>query len=246
MKIYPSIDLLQGKVVRLYQGDYGQVTEYKADPIEMTRKFEDAGVDLVHVVDLDGAKDGAPVNLPIIEHLIRNSKIKIEVGGGIRDINRAKKYFNIGVERIVIGTIAVKDINTAREIIEAFPQRVMLGMDVAGERVALRGWRELSDFTMDEVINIYRGYPVRDVIFTDISRDGTLEGVSIEPLKKILELSPFPVVASGGVSTVDDIKKLLALNNPKLEGVIIGRAIYDGSIDLKEAVKVAEEAKNVS
>ena len=246
MKIYPSIDLLQGEVVRLYQGDYGQVTEYKTDPIEMIRKFEDAGVDLVHVVDLDGAKDGAPVNLPIIEHLIRNSKIKIEVGGGIRDIGRAKKYFNIGVERIVIGTIAVKDINSAREIIKTFPHRVMLGMDVAGERVALRGWRELSDFTMDEVINIYRDYPVRGVIFTDISKDGTLEGVSIEPLKKILELSPFPVVASGGVSTVDDIKKLLALNNPKLEGVIIGRAIYDGSIDLKEAVKIVEEVKNVS
>ena len=172
-----------------------------------------------------------------------NSSVKIEVGGGIRDLKKARTYIEIGVERIVIGTVAVTDIEEARNIIETFPDRVMLGIDVAGDRVALRGWRELSNFTTSELIDVYRRYPVRGIIFTDISKDGTLAGVSFEPLKKVLEISPFPVVASGGVSTIEDIKKLLEIKSPKLEGVIVGRAIYDGSLDLIEAIKLTKEAE---
>ena len=241
MKIYPAIDLLQGKVVRLYQGDYDQATIYNEDPLEQLKRFEEAGAELVHIVDLDGAKEGTLVNLPIIEDLVKSSSIKIEVGGGIRDLKKAKTYFEIGVERIVIGTTAVTDIEEAREIIKTYPGKVMLGVDVAGNRVALRGWRELSSFTIEDLIRIYRNYPVRGIIFTDISKDGTLEGVSIGPLKSLLEISPFPVVASGGVSTNEDIKKLINLNSPKLEGVIVGRAIYDGSINLIEAIKLTKE-----
>ncbi len=243
MKIYPAIDLLQGKVVRLYQGDYDQATIYGADPLEQLRKFEDAGVELVHVVDLDGAREGTPVNLPIIEKLVENSGVKIEVGGGIRNVEKAGTYLNLGVERVVIGTVAVSDIEEARRIIETFPGRVMLGIDVAGERVALRGWRELSNFTIGELIDVYRRFPVRGIIFTDISKDGTLEGVSYEALKRVLDISPFPVVASGGVSTIEDIEKLLEIKSPKLEGVIVGRAIYDGSLDLTEALKLVGEAE---
>ncbi len=241
MKIYPAIDLLQGKVVRLYQGDYDQATIYNENPSEQLKRFEDAGAELVHIVDLDGAKEGTLVNLPIIEDIVKSSSIKIEVGGGIRDLKKAKTYFEIGVERIVIGTIAVTDIEEAREIIKTYPGKVMLGVDMAGDRVALRGWRELSSFTINDLIRIYRNYPVRGIIFTDISKDGTLEGISIDPLKNLLEISPFPVVASGGVSTIEDIKKLLNLNSPKLEGVIVGRAIYDGSINLIEAIKLTKE-----
>ncbi len=239
MKIYPAIDLLQGKVVRLYQGDYDQVTYYNADPFTQLKIFEDLGVELVHVVDLDGAREGTPVNFPIIEDMVAKTKVKIEVGGGIRNLEKAKKYIDLRVDRIVIGTIAVTNIEEARKIIESFPERVMLGLDVAGERVALRGWRELSTFTLTELIDVYRDYPLRGIIFTDISKDGTLSGVSIEKLEKVLNYSPFPVVASGGVSTIEDIIKLSTIKHSLFEGVIIGRAIYDGSIDLKEALKIA-------
>ncbi len=242
MKIYPAIDLLQGKVVRLYQGDYDQATIYSSDPLEQLKKFENAGVELVHVVDLDGAKEGTPVNLPIIEKLVENTSVKIEVGGGIREVQKAKTYLDLGVERIVIGTVTVTDIEEARRIIETFPYRVMLGMDVAGDRIALRGWRELSNFTVGELIDVYRRFPVRGIIFTDISKDGTLEGVSFDALKEVIEISPFPVVASGGVSTIEDIEKLLEIKSQKLEGVIVGRAIYDGSLDLDEALKLVREA----
>ena len=240
MEIIPAIDILDGKVVRLFQGKYDKSKKYDTEPLEQAKFYEDSGVKTIHVVDLDGARYGKLSNLSVIENIVKNTSLSVEVGGGIRDKDKAQVYFDIGVERVILGTIAVKDINKTKEMLELFPGNIVLGLDTINGKVAVEGWEEASEFTIEKFIDIYKENKVRALIFTDISKDGTLEGVSYGWLSKLLKISPFSVIASGGVGSVDDVVKLLEMKNDKLEGVIIGKAIYENKIDLKEAVKLTE------
>lgn len=239
MEIIPAIDILDGKVVRLFKGKYDQVKEYDLDPVEQIKIFADAGVSLVHIVDLDGAKYGKLSNLKTINNIVKNSSVAVEVGGGIRDEEKAGAYLDAGVSRVIIGTLAVKDVDKTKKILSLFPNKVVLGLDTINGMVAVEGWEESSKISMADFVNIYKNNGVRALIFTDISKDGTLQGVSFEELRKLLDFSPFPVIASGGVASIDDIMKLKEIGKlyDKLEGVISGKAIYEGKLDLNMAIR---------
>jgi len=240
MEVIPAIDILNGKVVRLFKGKYDNVKEYNLDPVEQIKIFADAGVSIVHIVDLDGAKYGELSNLKTIGNIVKNSSVAVEVGGGIRDKEKVKAYIDIGVSRVILGTLAVKNVEMTKKILSDFPDMVVLGLDTVKGKVAVEGWEENSHLSIEEFIDLYRYDKPRAVIFTDISKDGTLEGVSFDELKKLLEISPFSVIASGGVATIDDIVELNKVGKTydKLEGVITGKAIYEGRLNLKDAVKI--------
>ena len=237
MNIFPAIDLYGGKAVRLFKGDYNQMTVYSNEPLEVARKFEEAGAKHLHLVDLEGAKVGKPANLETIKNIIDNTDLFTEVGGGIRSIDVAKAYIDIGVDRIILGTAAVENEEFLKEALSLFGNKVAVGVDLKDGYVAIKGWTEKSAITADNFIAKMEALGVKTVICTDISRDGAMQGSNNSLYKSLGEKYSIDLVASGGVSSMDDIKTLCDMN---LYGAIIGKAYYIGAIDLKEAIEVAK------
>ncbi|MCI7249245.1 MAG: 1-(5-phosphoribosyl)-5-[(5-phosphoribosylamino)methylideneamino]imidazole-4-carboxamide isomerase [Clostridiales bacterium] len=236
MNIYPAIDLRDGKVVRLYQGDYDQMTVYQEDPVDVARNFKAAGADYLHLVDLDGAKDGELVNFDTIKAIVEDVDMFVEVGGGIRDEERIKQYLDLGVGRVILGTIAVKDREFLEKMVSVYGERIAVGVDARDDRVAINGWKEITDIDSFEFCEYLRDIGVKAVIYTDISRDGGLQGTNMEVYRKLQEIQGLEITASGGISFIEEIAELKNVT----AAAILGKALYSGLIDLAQAVEMAK------
>ncbi len=235
MKIFPAIDIKDKKCVRLVKGDFDNKTEYKMSPVDQAGIYKDYGFKNLHIVDLNGALTGETVNLNIIEDIVRRFDIEIEIGGGIRNFESIQKYIDTGVEKVILGSAAIKDKNFLKEACEKFPNKIALGLDAKDGYLSILGWKENSNqLTLDYLKNV-NDYGVSRLIYTDINRDGTKQSPNFEETQKVANNSSCSVVISGGVSSINDIKKAKSLNN--IEGIIVGKAIYDGDIKLEELVK---------
>ena len=237
MKLFPAIDLFDGKAVRLYKGDYNNMTVYSENPIEIARDFETQGAEFIHIVDLEGAKDGTTPNLNIVKQIANETSLFTEIGGGIRSIETVKAYLENGVDRVILGTAAVKDPDFLKTAIELFGDRIAVGVDIKDGFVAIKGWTEKSEYTCDEFCQKMQSLGVKTLICTDISKDGAMQGTNRELYRELSKKFKIDITASGGVSTIDDIKALRKLD---LYGAIIGKAYYIGAIDLKEALEAAK------
>ena len=235
MKIFPAIDIKDKKCVRLIKGDFNQKTEYEMSPVEQATQFIDKGFKNLHIVDLDGALTGETVNLDIIKEIVRKFDFKVEVGGGVRDFDSIQEYADIGVDKVILGSAAVQDKNFLKKACKKFPKKIALALDAKDGKLSLSGWKESSSISTLDFLNEVNDYSISRLIFTDINRDGTKESPNFEETLKVAEISNCPVVISGGVSSIEDIKKAKTLKN--IEGVIVGKAIYDGDIKLEELVK---------
>lgn len=236
MNIYPAIDLRDGKVVRLYQGDYDQMTVYQEDPVDVARSFKAAGADYLHLVDLDGAKDGELVNFDTIKAIVEDVDMFVEVGGGIRDEERIKQYLDLGVGRVILGTIAVKDREFLEKMVSVYGERIAVGVDARDGRVAINGWKEITDIDSFEFCEYLRDIGVKAVIYTDISRDGGLQGTNMEVYRKLQEIQGLEITASGGISFIEEIAELKNVT----AAAILGKVLYSGLIDLAQAVEMAK------
>lgn len=237
MKIFPAIDLFGGKAVRLYKGDYNEMTVYSENPASVALDFKNAGADSIHLVDLEGAKDGTTPNLETVEKIVKASGLFAEIGGGIRSMQTLDKYFSVGVSRAIIGTSAVTDEAFLDEAIAKYGDKIAVGADVKDGYIAIKGWTAKSDYTLDEFFAKMQAKGVKTIICTDISRDGAMRGTNLEMYKNLSEKYTINIIASGGVSSLDDILRLREMN---LYGAIIGKAYYTGAIDLSEAIKEAK------
>ncbi len=228
--VIPAIDLKEGKVVRLFKGDFEKAKVYSSSPEDMAKLFEELGFKRLHVVDLDGSLEGMPVNLPSIRLIRKAFSGSIEVGGGIRSMETCKVLHEEGIEFFVVGTLAVREPRTFEKMVELFPQRVILAVDSKGGKVAVGGWKEESSTSPQELALRYENIPIWGYLYTNIDRDGTLEGVDAKPYVEFKGYTKKPVLASGGVASLEDIKKLMSI----VEGVVVGKAIYEGRINLRE------------
>ena len=235
MNIFPAIDLYEGKAVRLYKGDYNQMTVYSENPLEVAKKFESLGATHLHLVDLEGAKNGYPGNLDVIRKIVEETDLFTEVGGGIRTIETAKAYIESGVDRIILGTAAVENEEFLKDALSLFGGKVAVGVDIKDGYVAIKGWTEKSLWTADAFFSDLERLHVSTVICTDISRDGAMQGTNRGLYRELSEKYKIQLIASGGVSSIADVKALRDMN---LHGAIIGKAYYTGAIDLKEALEV--------
>ena len=235
MKIFPAIDIKDQKCVRLIKGDFSNKTEYKISPIEQAGKYKDYGFKNLHVVDLNGALTGETVNLHIIKDIVSKFDLKIEIGGGIRNFHSIQKYIDIGVEKVILGSAAIKDKKFLKEACKKFPDKIALGLDANDGYLLVSGWKENSNQLTLDYLKEVNSYGVSRLIYTDINRDGMKQSPNFEETIKVAEMSNCPVIISGGVSSIDDIKKAKNLEN--VEGIIVGKAIYDGDIKLEELVK---------
>ena len=238
MLIIPAIDIKNGKVVRLFKGQFDAVTEYASDPLEMAKHWEDLGAEYLHVVDLDGAQSGNATNREIIKKIARKIKVPIETGGGIRDIDAVDDMLNAGVDRIILGTKVIEDRDFLAELLKSLAHHVALSLDCADGFVAQRGWVETSTVKGVDLARELATRGLKYVIYTDIARDGTLAGPNVDGLKEILAIPGLDVIASGGIKDLDDIKALLELKAKNLYGAITGKAIYEGVLDLKKALEL--------
>ena len=236
MKIFPAIDIKDKKCVRLVKGDFDNKTEYEMSPIEQARKYKDHGFKNLHIVDLDGALTGQIVNLDIIQDIVGKFNLKVEVGGGIRNFDSIQKYIDIGAEKVILGSAAIKDKNFLKETCSKFQNKIALGLDAKDGYLSVSGWKENSNQLTLDFLKEVNDYGVSRLIYTDINRDGTKSSPNFEETEKIAEISNCSVVISGGVSSIDDVKKAKGLNK-NIEGIIVGKAIYDGDIKLEELVK---------
>ena len=237
MKIIPAIDLMDGKVVRLYKGDPKNKTIYSDNPVEIAKKWESLGGDILHIVDLDGALTGKTVNLDIIKEIVSKYDLKIEIGGGVRSIDSIKQYIDTGVEKVILGSGAIKNKEFLKEACEKFKSQIALGLDAKDGNLSVSGWKENLNVKTIDFLEEVNSYGVSRIIYTDINRDGMKTSPNLDETVKVAELSNCPVVISGGVSSINDIKKAKELNNNKIEGIIVGKAIYDGDIKLEELAK---------
>jgi len=235
MKIFPAIDIKDKKCVRLIKGDFNQKTEYEMSPVEQATQFIDKGFKNLHIVDLDGALTGETVNLNIIKEIVRKFDFKVEVGGGVRDFDSIQEYADIGVDKVILGSAAIKDKNFLKKACKRFPKKIALGLDAKDGKLSVSGWKESSGISTLDFLNEVNDYSISRLIFTDINKDGTKESPNFEETLKVAEISNCPVVISGGVSSIEDIKKAKTLKN--VEGVIVGKAIYDGDVKLEELAK---------
>jgi len=233
MKIFPAIDIKDKKCVRLVKGDFNNKTEYKISPVEQAKRYKEYGFKNLHVVDLDGALTGEPINLDIIQEIVHKFDLKIEVGGGVRGIENIKKYTDAGVEKVILGSAAIKNKNFLREACEKFPNKIALGLDAKNGYLSVSGWKENSNQLTLDYLKEVNDYGASRLIYTDINRDGMKQGPNFEETTKVADISNCPVIISGGVSSIDDIKKAKSLNK-NIEGIIVGKAIYDGDIKLEE------------
>lgn len=237
MEIFPAIDLIGGEVVRLTMGDYSLKSVYSADPLETANRFRETGARNLHVVDLDGARTGSPLNFPTIERLSKESGLFIEVGGGIRDEKRIKAYLDAGAGRVILGTVAVENPAFAGEMAAKYGEKIAVGIDAANGRAAVRGWMETSGTDGVALAKEIYARGVSTVIYTDISRDGTLKGANLDVYRELSQIKGLKIIASGGVTTVAEVAEL---KRTGIYGVIIGKAIYEGRINLAEAIVIAE------
>ena len=237
MLILPAIDLYDKKAVRLYKGDYNEMTVYSNNPIEIARKFQECGATFIHMVDLEGAKNGTTPNIDEVRKVVEYTDLKVEIGGGIRDEETVQKYIDLGVERVILGTAAVTDDEFLCKMVAKYKDAIAVGVDLRDGYVAIKGWTEKSALTADEFFKHLSDIGVKTVICTDISKDGAMQGTNRELYKELSEKYTMDIVASGGVSSIGDIKALKDMN---LYGAILGKAYYIGAVDLKEAVEVAK------
>ena len=235
MKIFPAIDIKDKKCVRLLKGDFKNKTEYEISPVEQAEKYKDHGFKNLHIVDLDGALTGETVNMDIIQDIIIKFDLKIEIGGGIRNLDSIQKYIDVGAEKVILGSAAIKNKKFLKETCEKFPNRIALGLDAKDGYLSVSGWKENSNQLTLDYLKEVNDYGVSRLIYTDINRDGMKQSPNFEETAKVAELSNCPLIISGGVSSIDDIKK--ARNMENIEGIIVGKAIYDGDINLDELVK---------
>ena len=242
MIIFPAIDLKEGECVRLVRGDMAQATVFNDDPAAQARAFEAEGFTWLHVVDLDGAFAGKPMNAHAVERILAGVAMKVQLGGGIRDMKTVCGWLNKGVERIVIGTAAVRDPDFVREAARMYPQRIAVGIDARDGRVAIDGWAKTSDISALELGRRFEESGVAAIIYTDISRDGAMQGLNIEATVALADAVSIPVIASGGLASIDDVKRLLQPDCARLAGAITGRALYDGRLDAREALALLKGA----
>ena len=238
MNIFPAIDLIGGQAVRLVKGDYGKVTVYSNSPAEVAKSFEECGASFMHIVDLDGAKDGSTVNFDTVKEIVLGTSLSVEVGGGIRSMDTVKRYVDIGVDRVIIGTAAVKDPEFLKEAVEAYGDHIAVGVDVKDGMVAIKGWTEVSEFSCYDFCEKMQSVGVKTIICTDISKDGMMSGTNLELYSELGKRFNMNIIASGGVSSLDDVKALAKMN---VYGAILGKALYTGAVDLREALKTAKE-----
>ena len=235
MKIFPAIDIKNKKCVRLVKGDFDNKTEYEMSPVDQAGKFKDHGFKSLHIVDLDGALTGETVNLDIIKDIVGKFDLKVEIGGGIRNFDSIKKYIDIGVEKVILGSAAIKDKNFLKDSCKKFSNKIALGLDAKDGKLSVSGWKESSNISTLEFLKEINDYGVSRLIFTDIDRDGTKESPNFDETSKVASISNCPVIISGGVSSINDV--IYARNMENIEGIIVGKAIYDGDIKLEELVK---------
>ena len=237
MRNFPAIDLYDGKAVRLYKGDYEKMTVYSENPIEIARDFESKGAKFIHMVDLEGAKDGTTPNLNIVKQIANETQLFVEIGGGIRSIETVKTYLENGVDRVILGTAAVNDEEFLKTAVTEYGDKIAVGVDIKDGFVAIKGWTEKSQYSCNDFCKKMQDIGVKYIICTDISKDGAMQGTNRELYKELSERFSVNITASGGVSSIEDIKALRKLD---LYGAIIGKAYYIGAIDLKEALEAAE------
>ena len=237
MNIFPAIDLYEKKAVRLLKGEYDKMTVYSENPVEIAWDFEKCGAEYIHIVDLEGAKTGDTPNLSTIENIIKNTKLFTEVGGGIRSMEVVDKYISIGVDRVILGTAAVKDEDFLKAAVSKYGEKIAVGVDIKDGYVAIKGWTEKSEYSCFDFCEKMQNLGVTTLICTDISKDGAMQGTNHELYKELSEKFRMQITASGGVSSIDDVKRLRTLD---IYGAIIGKAYYTGAIDLKEAIEVAK------
>ena len=234
MKIFPAIDIKDKKCVRLVKGDFDNKTEYEKSPVEQASQYKDHGFKNLHIVDLDGALTGETANIEIIQEIVSRFDLKIEIGGGVRNFESIKKYTDIGVEKVILGSAAIKDKNFLKEACEKFPNKIALGLDAKDGYLSISGWKENSNQLTLDYLRDVNDYGASRLIYTDISRDGMKQSPNFFETTKVAYISNCPVIISGGVSSIDDIKKAKELNDKNIEGIIVGKAIYDGDIKLEE------------
>ena len=240
MKIFPAIDIKDKKCVRLVKGDFDKKTEYEMSPVEQAGKYKDYGFKNLHIVDLDGALSGETVNLDIVKEIVTKFDLKIEIGGGVRNFESIQKYTDAGVEKVILGSAAIKNKNFLKEACEKFPNKIALGLDAKEGYLSVSGWKENSNQLTLDYLKEVNEYGATRLIYTDINRDGMKQSPNFEETVKVADTSSCPVIISGGVSSIDDIKKAKELNNDNIEGIIVGKAIYDGDINLEELKRMGE------
>ena len=237
MNIFPAIDIIDGKAVRLFKGDYNQKTVYNNSPLEVAKEFEKSGAKFLHLVDLDGAKSGDTPNFELIKSIAQGTSLKIEIGGGIRSDEVIKKYLDAGVMRVILGTIAIENPSFTENAVKKYGDAIAVGIDIQDGFVATRGWTEISKVSCDEMFSRMESLGVKTVICTDISKDGAMSGTNLELYRDLSEKYSIDIVASGGVSSISDIKALREMN---MYGAILGKALYEGAVNLTEAIEVAK------
>ncbi|MFL2890055.1 MAG: 1-(5-phosphoribosyl)-5-[(5-phosphoribosylamino)methylideneamino]imidazole-4-carboxamide isomerase [Pelagibacteraceae bacterium] len=237
MKIFPAIDIKEKKCVRLVKGDFDNKTEYETSPVDQAGQYKDHGFKNLHIVDLDGALTGETINLDIIQEIVSKYDLKIEVGGGIRTINSIKRYVDSGIEKVILGSAAIQNKEFLKEACNRFKNKIALGLDAKDGNLSVSGWKENLDIKTLDFLKEVNGFGVSRLIYTDINKDGTKASPNFEETSKIANISNCPVIISGGVSSINDIRKAKNLNNKNIEGIIIGKAIYDGDIKLEELAK---------
>ena len=238
MEIYPAVDLYQGEVVRLQQGDYERRKVYSKNPAQVAKKWADAGARWLHVVDLEGAKSGAVKDWSAIEKILNATQAKVQFGGGVRTRTEIERLLQLGVERVILGSKALDPV-FLKEVTDTFPGKIMLSLDLKGEKVQIEGWLKPTDSTVFEILDELKKFRIHSFVVTDIERDGMLQGLNLDKMKKIAEKTDRPFILSGGVSSLDDIRVISKSRLKNLEGVITGKALYEGKMDLKEALGVA-------
>ena len=238
MIIFPAIDIKGGKCVRLFQGDFNKVTEYEASPLNQAKKLEELGFDFLHVVDLDQAADPLTKksNFNIVKDIIKNTNLKVQLGGGLRTLKNIEEAISSGVSSVVVGTSAINDVNFLQNACDKFNSQISVSIDSKNGLIATQGWKKITQKNVSDYMNEIKNIKVKSIIFTDINRDGTKKGVNLKETLNLVQLTKFPVIASGGISKIDDVVEIK--NTKKIKGVIIGKAIYDGSINLKELSKL--------
>ena len=237
MKIFPAIDIKDKKCVRLIKGDFDNKTEYEMSPVEQAGKYNDHGFKNLHIVDLDGALTGETVNIDIIEEIVGKFDLKIEIGGGVRNFESIQKYTDAGVEKVILGSAAIKDKNFLKEACQKFPDKIALGLDAKDGYLSVSGWKENSNLKTLEFLKDVNDYGASRLIYTDINRDGMKLSPNFDETENVANNSNYPVIISGGVSSINDIKRAKDLGNKNIEGIIVGKAIYDGDIKLDELAK---------
>ena len=237
MFVIPAIDLKNGNCVRLLKGEEGTETVFSNSPSDTAKKWEESGAEWIHVVDLDGAFRGNPRNFEAVEEIVRSVSSNVQVGGGIRNIATVEKYLGIGIKRVIIGTSAFTDRNFLKDICRRFPEKIAVGVDTKGGKIALRGWKETIDTSIAQTILELRDIGVSLVIHTNVDRDGTMEGIETALIKSFLSLCPLPVIVSGGIASLADLSEIQSIGNDNLLGVILGKSLYSGAIDLKDGIR---------